>query len=98
MKKISNFITYLSVALNLYFNLSWLYCFNKFDVQTERTNYFTENFIFGLPVLAVSLALIFLTIISLSMLIFYKLKNEVFRTALLVLQAIFLIIYLWQSL
>jgi hypothetical protein len=98
MRQLTKCITYLSVALNFYYQGSWIYVFNKFYVQLQRTNYFTENFFFGLPSSGVSIALICLSIISFSMLLTYMFEHEKLRIALIVVQFILLINYLWQFL
>lgn len=98
MRQLIKYITYLSVALNFYYQVSWIYVFNKLDVQLQRTNYFIENFFFGLPSSGVIIVLICLSIISLSMLLTYRLEHKKLRIALIVVQFILLITYLWQFL
>jgi uncharacterized membrane protein YqjE len=98
MRQLTKLVTYLSVTLNFYNQGCWIYSFNKFDLQTQRTNYFTENFFFGLPSSGVSIGLICLSIISLIMMLTYRLDPKILRIAFIVVQFIFLIIYLWQFL
>lgn len=98
MKQITKYIPYLSVLFNFYFLGSWIYAFNKFDVQSKRTDYFIENFLFGLPVSGVNMALIFFSIFSLAMLFIYKLDHELLKIILIIIQLVFFLIYLWQYL
>jgi hypothetical protein len=98
MRQLTKFIPYLSVLLNVYFLGSWIYVFNKFALQSQKTNYFIQNFLFGLPVSGVSIFLIFFSIFSLVILFIYKLDYELLRIILIVVQFIFLMIHLWQYL
>ncbi|TKC00542.1 hypothetical protein [Pedobacter cryophilus] len=96
MKQLAKFITFLSVLLNFYYNGSWIYSFNKFNLQLERTSYFSENFFFALSVLHINISLIVLTVSSLIILFALNYKYMMLKTVLIVVQFMFLVNYLWQ--
>lgn len=96
MDRTLKYLSYLSVGLNAFYILEWIYIFSTFQDHTSRINAFNSFFTFlGLSSLEINILLIILTIISI--IIFAK-GDSIIRKILIVIQTLFLLLYVWQYL
>lgn len=95
MKKFLKYIPYISLALNILFILIWIRVFNNHDDHTDRVNEFDSILPGKLSGNYYSVALIVITIISI---IGFAQSNSLVSKILLVIQLLFLSLFIFQYL
>lgn len=96
MYKITKYSSYASIGLNAFYVFGWIYVFNKFKIHSVRVQVFESFFPFSGPLFFLNnVLLIILTIVSI---VFFAKDDSSIKTILLIIQILFLALYIWQYL
>lgn len=95
MKKL--FIPLISVILNVYFVLAWMYSYHAFGAHPERVNAFLRYIPKGFSVGSLSIFLVLLSIISVFILAKSELRSWI-KALFLFVQGLFTSLMIWQLL
>jgi len=97
MKKIAIYAVILSVVLNVYCLLAWLYAYNSYTSYQARIEQFEQFFPSFISIQLINLVIPVLTVLSIILMLLYK-AGEVkfYRPAVMSLQILFLCYSIWQ--
>lgn len=95
MGNILKYLAYISVILNVFSLVLWIFIFNMIDSQQDRVASYSSFIPFGLSIIVANALLIVLTITSI---IVFTIQKPAITKLLIIVQALFLCLYVWQVL
>jgi len=97
MKKLTYYLTGLSIMLNFYYLATWIYAYNISETQGLRTEKFATFFPSTISLSTINVVAATLTILSLIALLMHKgvINKGIFAIATFA-QAFFMLFYIWQ--